>query len=96
MKTSDKTYNGYTNYETWNVVLWLYNDEPTYNELRSMLHQYKGCGISKDDVSYICRKLFHNGETSATPDGVWLDDKQIDWRQIRSILIGDFDLRSPK
>lgn len=27
---SDKTYNGWTNYETWVVKLWLDNEEPTY------------------------------------------------------------------
>ena len=27
---SDK-YNGWTNYETWNVALWLHNDEVSYN-----------------------------------------------------------------
>ena len=95
MKT-DTTYNGYTNYETWNVMLWLYNEEHLYSELRSMLRPYKGCGIGVGDVCYIFRKLFHNGETSATPDGVWLDDKKIDWRQIRRLIIGDFDLNSPK
>ena len=94
--TTDKTYNGYTNYETWNVMLWLYNDEGIYTELRSMLQPYKGCGIDEEDISYICRKLFHDGESSATPDGVWLDDKKIDWRQIRRHMIGDFDLNSPK
>lgn len=28
---SDKTYNGWTNYETWNVALWLDNDQGSYN-----------------------------------------------------------------
>ncbi len=27
METKDKTYNGWTNYETWNVKLWLDNDQ---------------------------------------------------------------------
>ena len=67
MKT-DTTYNGYTNYETWNVMLWLYNEEHLYNELRSMLRPYKGCGIGVGDV----------------------------WAQIRRLIIGDFDLNSPK
>jgi len=31
-----KTYNGWTNYETWNVALWLDNDEGTYNYVREM------------------------------------------------------------
>lgn len=30
--SEDKTYNGYTNYETWNCALWLDNDQGT-NEL---------------------------------------------------------------
>ena len=30
------TYNGWTNYETWNVKLWLDNDEGTYDEVRAM------------------------------------------------------------
>lgn len=30
---SDKTYNGWTNYETWNVKLWLDNEQGTYSEV---------------------------------------------------------------
>ena len=28
---TQNTYNGYKNYETWNVVLWLGNDFPVYH-----------------------------------------------------------------
>ena len=30
---ADKTYNGWTNYETWNVKLWLDNEQGTYYEV---------------------------------------------------------------
>lgn len=31
MTTEATTYNGWTNYETWNVALWLGNDEGSYS-----------------------------------------------------------------
>ena len=30
---SDTTYNGWTNYETWNVKLWLDNEQSTYYDV---------------------------------------------------------------
>jgi len=36
MTTQTDTYNGWTNYETWGVALWLSNDEGTYNLVREM------------------------------------------------------------
>lgn len=32
--TADSTYNGWTNYQTWNVALWLANEEGPYNHWR--------------------------------------------------------------
>jgi hypothetical protein len=33
--TEDK-YNGWNNWETWNVALWINNEEPTYKAMRSL------------------------------------------------------------
>lgn len=33
----DQTYNGWTNYETWNVALWLDNEEGSYHYVRDLL-----------------------------------------------------------
>ncbi len=53
-------YNGWTNYETWNVALWINNDEGlcslasdcrTYNDLAEQLRE---CGVTEtpDQVPY--------------------------------------------
>ena len=94
MNANDTTYNGYANYETWNIVLWLYNDENNYYELRSRMRPY-GDGFLPDekDIREMCEIIFTTDEnTPSTPDGVWLDDKSIDWDEIRQNLIADFDL----
>jgi hypothetical protein len=33
---SDKTYNGWTNYETWCIGVWIDNDEPMYREVTAL------------------------------------------------------------
>lgn len=35
MTTQDRTYNGWSNYETWLVNLWLQNDADSYEEVRA-------------------------------------------------------------
>ena len=61
---TDKTYNGWTNYETWNVALWLQNDPGFYDMARMYRHHgYKS-------LSHMLMELI-----PTTPDGVkWYDE----------------------
>ena len=35
MTATEKSYNGWTNWETWAVALWLNNDEESYSDVRA-------------------------------------------------------------
>ena len=39
-----KTYNGWTNYETWNVALWIDSDEGSYRERVRMARHARSVG----------------------------------------------------
>ena len=46
----NNTYNGWSNWETWNFGLWLDNDEPTYHEINQLIQGSK-------DVYDLSKKL---------------------------------------
>ena len=58
-------YNGWENYETWNVALWLQNDEGLYYLCRDMGNYIDTIDMLKDE-----------GIVS-TPDGVRFDDPKV-------------------
>ena len=68
---TDTTYNGWTNYETWNVALWIGNDEGLYDIARK-------CGSYQDFVEYISEFVFQ------TPDRVRFDDPKVNVIEINS------------
>ena len=72
---SDTTYNGWTNYETWNVALWLGNDEGLYNLARGFAeHGYKS-------LSHMLMEF-----SPATPDGVKWDDESLNVCELNEML----------
>lgn len=63
---SDNTYNGWANYETWNVFLWIGNDEGLYQMARA-----------SGDYNTLASTLIELGLTE-TPDGVRYHDPELD------------------
>ena len=59
--------NGYNSFETWNVSLWMFNEEPYYRLAQR----------SKDYATWVSRMGYIYG-MEATPDGVRFDSPEID------------------
>ena len=75
----DISYNGWQNYETWNVALWLQNDESLYNISQKVVAN----GGSYADVAEVFSETF--GLTK-TPDGVAFADPKVNHVQLNSDL----------
>ena len=67
----DISYNGWENYETWNVALWIQNDENLY-------HIARECGDYQTFVDSII------DYTKQTPDGVRYNDPKVNVIQLNS------------
>ena len=70
-KVQDTTYNGWTNYETWNVSLWIQNDEGLYDIARE-------AGSYQDFVASISEFM------TETPDGVRFNDPSVNVIELNS------------
>ena len=71
---TDTDYNGWTNYETWNVGLWLGNDEGLYDVARRAL-----------DFDHLIEMLNSYG-SEFTGDGVRWDDPSVNRVEIEEML----------
>lgn len=72
---SDTTYNGWTNWATWNMALWVDNDEPQY---KAKLAVFKYCTVTPNSVEEFCREIYPHG----TPDMGDRDLVTVDWCEI--------------
>ena len=67
MHNSNTTFNGWKNWATWNVALWLGNDEELYRLSRRFVHY-------KDLADYLKMEF----DTTQTPDGASYSDPDLD------------------
>ena len=70
----DISYNGWENYETWNVALWIQNDEGFYSLARE-------AGNYEDFVDALEACSFNSLKT---PDGVSFKDAKVNVLEINS------------
>jgi hypothetical protein len=71
---TDTTFNGWANWETWNVALWIGNDEGLYDAARR-------CRTYQDLVA-----MLWDCGSKETPDGCRWDDPAIDGLEICAMM----------
>lgn len=81
--SSDGTYNGYANYQTWNVCLWISNDEGL-NEFAAVCQNY-------NDFKARLREMdIHSPISYETPDGVSWNDSGVNLAELQEYWAENF------
>ena len=80
--TETQTYNGWANYETWNVSLWMQNRQFLYNTAVACV-EYK----ADNEMPYtkFIRNM-HNIDELTTNDGVSWDDELVNQDEINEMM----------
>ena len=83
MTTNENSYNGWTNWETWNLNLWLANDEDLYRDMQRMLRRVHSVENLEDQLKGFCIEVFPEG----TPDMSGAKDLfAVNWTEIAEAL----------
>jgi len=73
-------YNGWKNRETWNVMLWLDNDENLYHAYQAFLKDYKG------EQPYLDFIQDCGLDAQKTPDGVPYASPDLDFAALNKAM----------
>lgn len=69
-------YNGWANYETWNVALYMGNDEKSYRLAQQVARS--GCARPFS--------VYRESYGPRTPDGVSLFDPKLNWKELNEAI----------
>jgi hypothetical protein len=83
-------YNGYSNYETWNICLWLCNDEKQYKCCLALKEEYsnKDGKITEDDAKSIVKEIYPEGTPDFRSDSEKFKEwkKTVNWEEITNCI----------
>ena len=81
---TDTTYNGWANFETWNVSLWLNNDFNFYTVMTEWVEARLAYGqsVTYGQFSNFIKELYPFG----TDDGVQWDDDNLNEEELTEML----------
>lgn len=82
---TDTTYNGWANYETWNVALYIQNDYGLYCMARAYVFEEHG-EANYADYYRFSQMLTRDGFDVKTPDGVRWDDAKLNHAELNEML----------
>ena len=71
-KLAQETYNGWSNYETWNVALWIGNEYSFYK-----------LALQCDDYLEFVKHVWFDAKT---PDGVSFSDPKLNWDELNEMI----------
>ena len=86
-------YNGYKNYETWCVNLWLDNEPSTQNDMVELAKQYRGRGpyeLARAIKNYIKERKPEATEWGLFDDLLGAALSEVDWYEL-----ADYWLKGP-
>lgn len=79
---TSNTYNGYTNYATWNYVLWASNDEYSYKAVARAGRALANAEMTWDADE--AEKIMRSVVGDETPDGARAEE--VDWDEMAEAL----------
>ena len=80
----DVTYNGWANYPTWNISLYINNEEPLYREAVRYVRQCERLDEKVDYIVFADVMMMLYGKK--TPDGVAWNDPSLDIDELNEML----------
>ena len=78
----EQEYNGWRNYQTWNVALWIDNDEGLYHAARDYAARHPA--VTKGLYAGFIRLMGLDG--GRTPDGVWWFSAKLDLPALNAMM----------
>ena len=76
-----ETYNGWKNRQTWNVALWINNDEPLYRAAVGFMKDHKNAKKAYTDFI-----KYAGLEESKTPDGINFISTRLDYAELNRMM----------